>query len=201
MTGIAEQLLGSSRAAILATLLLRPDETVHGRELARLTGISPGTLHRELQALTEMGLLTRREVGRQVFYAADQSFPLFEDLAAIMRKTAGVADVLRAALMPLQDRIRCAFVYGSMASGETSAASDIDIMLLCDADFGAVVRALAPTQATLRREVNPVVMGVAEFNRKRREKSGFIANVLRSPKLWLIGEKNDLPKPAKNRPA
>ena len=67
MTGIAEQLLGSSRAAILATLLLRPDETVHGRELARLTGISPGTLHRELQALTEMGLLTRREVGRQVF--------------------------------------------------------------------------------------------------------------------------------------
>ncbi len=201
MTGIAEQLLGSSRAAILATLLLRPDETVHGRELARLTGISPGTLHRELQALTEMGLLTRREVGRQVFYAADQSFPLFEDLAAIMRKTLGVADVLRAALMPLQDHIRCAFVYGSMASGETSAASDIDIMLLCDADFGAVVRALAPTQATLRREVNPVVMGVAEFARKRREKSSFIASVLRSPKLWLIGEENDLPKPAKNRPA
>ena len=201
MTGIAEQLLGSSRAAILATLLLRPDETVHGRELARLTGISPGTLHRELQALTEMGLLTRREVGRQVFYSADQSFPLFEDLASIMRKTAGVVDVLRAVLVPLQDRIRCAFVYGSMAAGKKSAASDIDIMLICDAEFGAVVRALAPTQATLRREVNPVVMRGAEFNRKRREKSGFIANVLRSPKLWLIGEENDLPKPAKNRPA
>ena len=201
MTGIAEQLLGSSRAAILATLLLRPDETVHGRELARLTGISPGTLHRELQALTEMGLLTRREVGRQVFYSADQSFPLFDDLASIMRKTAGVVDVLRAALIPLQDHIRCAFVYGSMASGETSAASDIDIMLLCNAEFGAVVRALAPAQTTLRREVNPVVMGVAEFNRKRREKSSFIANVLQSPKLWLIGEENDLPKSAKNRPA
>ena len=201
MTGIAEQLLGSSRAAILATLLLRPDETVHGRELARLTGISPGTLHRELQALTEMGLLTRREIGRQVFYSADQSFPLFEDLASIMRKTAGVVDVLRAALMPLQDHIRCAFVYGSMASGETSAASDIDIMLLSNAEFGAVVRALAPAQTTLRREVNPVVMGAAEFNRKRREKSGFIANVLQSPKLWLIGEENDLPKSAKNRPA
>ena len=201
MTGIAEQLLGNSRAAILATLLLRPDETVHGRELARLTGISPGTLHRELQALTEMGLLTRREVGRQVFYSADQSFPLFEDLASIMRKTAGVADVLRAALVPLQDRIRCAFVYGSMAAGKKSAARDIDIMLICDAEFGAVVRALAPTKATLRREVNPVVMRGAEFSRKRRGKSGFIANVLRSPKLWLIGEENDLPKPAKNRPA
>ena len=103
----------------LATRLLRSDETVYGRELARLTGISPGTLHRELQALTEMGLLTRREVGRQVFYSADQSFPLFEDLASIMRKTAGVADVLRAVLMPLHDHTCCAFVYGSMASGET----------------------------------------------------------------------------------
>ena len=180
---------------------LRPDETVHGRELARLTGISPGTLHRELQALTEMGLLTRREVGRQVFYAADRGFPLFEDLASIMRKTAGVADVLRAALMPLRDHIRCAFVYGSVAAGEETAASDIDIMLLGDAEFGAIVRALAPTQTTLRREVNPVVMGVAEFNRNRRGKSSFLVNVLRSPKLWLIGEENDLPKPAKNRPA
>ena len=66
-----------------------------------------------------------------------------------------------------------------------------------DAEFGAIVRALAPTQTTLRREVNPIVMGVAEFNRKRRGKSSFLVNIVRSPKLWLIGEENDLPKPAK----
>lgn len=81
-------MLGNSRAAILAALLLRPDKTIHGRELARLTGISPGTLHRELQALNAMGVLTRRDIGRQVFYAADRGFPLFEELASIMRKTA-----------------------------------------------------------------------------------------------------------------
>ena len=201
MTGIAEQLLGNSRAAILAALLLRPDETIHGRELARLTGISPGTLHRELQALNAMGVLTRRDIGRQVFYAADRGFPLFEELASIMRKTAGIVDVLRAALMPLHGEILCAFVYGSMASGETSAASDIDVMLVGKADFSAVVQALAPAQDTIRREINPVVMNAAEFNRKRREKGGFITNVLTSPKLWLIGNENDLPKPAKNRSA
>lgn len=201
MTRVAEQLLGNSRAAILATLLLRPDEEIHGRELSRITNISPGTLHRELQALAEMGVLTRREVGRQVFYLANRSFPLFDDLASIMRKTAGVVDVLRPLLAPLGSQIRCAFVYGSIASGEAAITSDIDIMILGDADFGAVARALAPAHVQLRREINPVIMGAAEFNRKRKEKSGFVASVLRGPKLWLIGGEDDLPKPAKNRPA
>ena len=60
-------------------------------------------------------------------------------------------DVLRAALMPLHDKILCAFMYGSMASGETSAASDIDVMLVGKADFSAVVQALAPAQGTMAK--------------------------------------------------
>ena len=95
----------------LATRLLRSDETVYGRELARLTGISPGTLHRELQALTEMGLLTRREVGRQFFYSADQSFPLFEDLTSIMRKTAVAARRPHAAARSYPLRL-CVWLHG-----------------------------------------------------------------------------------------
>ncbi|MBL8522452.1 MAG: helix-turn-helix domain-containing protein [Betaproteobacteria bacterium] len=201
MSKLAEQLLGNSRAAILATLLLRPDEEIHGRELARITNISPGTLHRELQTLAEMGVLARREVGRQVFYAANRAFPLFDDLASIMRKTAGVVDVLRPLLGPLGSRIRCAFVYGSIASGESTISSDIDLMIIGDADFSAVVRALSPAQATMRREINPVIMSVTEFNRKRTEKNGFVASVLRGQRLWLIGGEDDLPKPAKNRSA
>ena len=76
----------------------------------------------------------------------------------------------------------------------------IEVMLVGKADFSAVVQTLAPAQDTIRREINPVVMNAAEFNRKRREKGGFITNVLTSPRLWLIGNENDLPKPAKNRP-
>jgi predicted nucleotidyltransferase/biotin operon repressor len=198
---LAHQLLGSSRSAILAALLLHPDESVHGRELARLTGISPGTLHRELQTLTESGVLTRRQTGRQVFYAADRTCPIFDELAGLLRKTTGLADVLRDALAPIADRVEFAFVYGSMASGNATGHSDVDVMVLGDVGFSDVVRALGSTQATLRREVNPTVMKPVEFARKRRARDGFVASVQREPKIWLIGNDDDLAKLGKNRPA
>jgi predicted nucleotidyltransferase/biotin operon repressor len=201
MKTLAHQLLGSSRSAILAALLLHPDESVHGRELARLTGISPGTLHRELQTLTKSGVLTRRQTGRQVFYAADRSCPIFDELAGLLRKTTGLADVLRDALAPIADRVEFAFVYGSMASGNATGHSDVDVMVLGDVGFSDVVRALGSTQATLRREVNPTVMKPVEFARKRRARDGFVASVHREPKIWLIGNDDDLAKLGKNRPA
>lgn len=199
MTSLAEQLLGSSRAAVLAALLLRPGEALHVRELARITGVSPGTLHRELRALTGLGLLQRRETGRQVYYTADRSSPVFEELAGILRKTAGLADVLRGALAPLAAQVRLAFVYGSMAAGGAKPHSDVDVMVLGDATFADVVRAVHPAQAALGREVNPTVMKPAEFTRKLRAGDGFAASVLRQPKIWLIGSDNDLAELGKNR--
>jgi DNA-binding transcriptional ArsR family regulator len=200
MTSLAEKLLGGSRTAVLATLMLRPDEAMHVRELARLTGVSAGTLHRELRALSELGLLVRRETGRQVFYSADRTSPIFEELAGVLRKTAGLADVLRSALGPIVDRLRVAFVYGSMAAGEAMPHSDVDVMVLGDATFADVARALHPAQAALGREINPTVMKPAEFARRRHTGDGFVVTVMRQPKIWLLGNNNDLAKLDQDRP-
>lgn len=78
-------LLGSTRTAVLRTLLLKPGAALHVRELARVTGASPGSLHRDLRMLTELGLLLREEVGRQVHYRANPACPAFEALAGLLR--------------------------------------------------------------------------------------------------------------------
>lgn len=196
---LATELLGTSRTAILSTLLLRPEDALHVREIARVTGISPGTLHRELRALAELGLLLRRETGRQVFYSANRNAAVFKDLAGLLRKTAGLGEVLKAALAPLVDRIRLAFVYGSIASGSARAHSDVDLMLLGSLTFAEVVKTLHPTQATIGREINSTVMSVAEFNRRRRERDGFVMSVSKAPKIWLFGDDDDFAKLSKDR--
>src|SRR5947199_4461881 len=166
MSSIAQHLLGQTRSAVLSTLLLHPEDSLHVRELARLTGASAGSLHRELRALSELGLLLRQEVGRQVHYRANPASPVFEELAGLLRKTAGVADVLRDALAPLADKVTFAFVYGSMAAGTQRPGSDVDLMVLGRAGFADLARALAGAQAALRREVNPTVATPREFKQK-----------------------------------
>lgn len=201
MKTLAHHLLGQTRSAVLGTLLLRPEASLHVRELARITGTSPGSLHRELAALTALGLLKREEIGRQVHYCADRDSQVYPELAGLLRKTAGLADVLRAALAPLVDSIALAFVYGSMASGTARSGSDVDVMVLGDASFTALVTALHPTQELLAREVNVTPMRPTDFADKLHAGDGFATDVMQREKIWLIGTEHDLAKLVEDRAA
>jgi predicted nucleotidyltransferase len=192
MSALTSHLLGNTRTAVLGALLLRPDDRLHVRELARVTGISAGTLHRELTALAALEVLTRRVEGRQVYYAANRANPVFEELAGLLRKTAGLVDVLRDALISYRERITAAFMYGSLAAGTETSRSDVDLMIIGDVGFAEAVRALAPAESILRREVNPTVMKRADFLRKRKARDAFIATVWKAPKLWVIGDAGEL---------
>jgi len=187
-------LFSEYRRRVLGLLLLNPDTTYHVRELARLTGTSAGTLHKELTKLTQGGLLRREEVGNQVRYRANRDCPIFDELASILRKTSGLVDVLASALSSVEKNIALAFVFGSVARGEQQSNSDVDVMLVGSLGFVDAVQALHPAQATLRREINPVVYSVDEFRRRAASDDSFVREVLARPKLFVVGNENELGK-------
>ena len=192
---------GAYRRQVLASLLLHPDESFHLRELARMTNTQPGTLRRELAQLAEAGVLSQERIANLVRYRANADCPIYDELRGILKKTAGVVDVLRDSLAPLADKIAVAFVYGSVASGAERRTSDIDVMVVGTVSFEEVVRVLHRSQKSLRREINPNIYGPAEFRKKMKEKGSFLARILKEPKLFVIGKENDIRKLGQNRKA
>lgn len=189
---LAALFFGAYRRQVLSLLLLHPDESFHLREIARLTNTQPGTLRRELAQLAGAGVVQSRKLGNQAHYSANPACPVYDELRGILRKTTGIAEILRQALTPLRDKISAAFVYGSVASGTEHRTSDLDVMVVGTAALEDVVAALYPCQEILRREINPSVYARAEFRRKAREKGAFIARVLAGPKLFLLGGADEL---------
>lgn len=94
------------RRQALAVLFLRPDEQFQVRQLERMTGVSAGSLHRELKAMAESGLLLRENIGNQVFYRANTECSIYEELASIFRRTIGLTSLLKDALSDLGDKIK-----------------------------------------------------------------------------------------------
>ena len=195
-----ELMFGAYRRQLLATLLLRPDEKYHLRELGRMTGIPAGSIHRELKVLAESGLLLREHSGNQVFYQANQACPIYSELAAIFRKTTGLAMLLHNALQELDAKIELAFVFGSMASGQQDSMSDVDVLVLGNLKLVEVVKALAPVQATLGREINPVVMPVDKFIAQLDKQERFVMRLFDEPKVFVKGDEGEFAKLAENRP-
>ena len=91
---LANLLFGAYRHRVLSLLLLRPGDSFHVRMIARLTGIPAGSLHRELRLLAQAGLLRAERIGNQIHYSADEASLVFDELAAVLEKTAGAPPTL-----------------------------------------------------------------------------------------------------------
>jgi len=137
---LGDVLFDKARGAILALLYGQPDKQFYYRQITReISHASPGTLQRELDTLSQLGLIERFVAGSQVFYKANLKNPVYPELRGLVSKTVGVCQMLRSALEPLVDRIAAAFVYGSMARRQEHAESDIDLMVIGQVSLEEVV--------------------------------------------------------------
>jgi predicted nucleotidyltransferase len=189
-------LLGDYHLRLLSLLLLRPSEDFHLREIERRTGVPFGPARRELERFVAAGLVTRRPVGNQVRYQADRKCLVFDELASMLRKTTGLAHVLRDALAPLAGRISAAFIFGSAAEGKEGPFSDIDLMIVGDVAFDEAVDATAGAESQLGRPVNPVIYRLADFRAKLAADKGFVQRVMGGPRIDLMGSLDEPGKPA-----
>lgn len=180
------------RKKVLALLLAKPDQQWYLRDIERRTGLAIGTVRRELIGLANVGIITKSKDGNRTYYQANTVCPFFHELSGLLRKTAGLVDVLSEALESLAIKIKVAFIYGSMATGSAKSQSDVDLMVIGKCSFGEVVEALMPGQEKLCREVNPSVYPIDEFQKKLEAEHHFLKTILRESKVFLIGNEDEL---------
>lgn len=187
---LSEILSSKSRAAILRLLFDGSQRELHVRELQRRSGFSVRTVRDELERLLKLDLIQRREDSNRVYYRAKVEHPLYSELVSIVIKTAGLADILRDALVG-QD-ISIAFVFGSVASGEELATSDVDLMIIGDISLRESAGMLRGANDRIGREVNPFVISASEFRDRLRAADDFVGRVMAGPKIFIIGTQDDL---------
>ena len=193
MTSTADALFPAARQRVLAVLFGSPDRSFYANELIALARSGTGAVQRELASLLAAGLVTVRDQGNQKHYQANAASPVFAELRGLVLKTVGLADVLRAALAPLAGQITMAFVYGSVARREDTAASDVDVLIVSDAlGYAEVFGALESAAQTLGRAINPTLYTRAELALRRAQDNVFVTRVLDQPRIWLMGDEEAL---------
>ena len=191
---LSSVLFNKTRRGLLALLYGRTDESFYVNQIMQSLGSGSGAVQRELRLMTESGIVLRTRTGNMVYYQANAKCPIFNELKNIVRKTFGVADIIRESLATASDKIRVAFIFGSVAGSTDNRASDIDIMIIGDITFDEVSSAVSQAEETIQREINPVVYPVAEFRRKIKDNQHFLKTVLEDEKIFIIGDDGELTK-------
>ena len=188
--GLLHRLFPQVRAEVLRLLFASAERELHVRDLARQSGLSVKTVQNELAMLLKAQLLLSRRDGNRRYYRANPAHPLFPDLRQLVLKTAGLRDVLAAALQHLPG-IAVALVFGSLANGTAGAASDIDLLVIGDTGLRALAPRLRPVAEQLGREINPVTMTATEFARGRSS-NPLLVDLLAKEKLFVKGSADEL---------
>jgi len=123
-----------------------------------------------------------------VYYIAGRMHPAFEDFL----KTVALGEALRQALAPLAEKGKLAFILGPLAQGRETPQSDIDLFLIGELSLREKTRVLGSIRPEPGRELNQVVYPTEEFKEKARENHHFITEVISGPKIWLIGNEDEL---------
>jgi predicted nucleotidyltransferase len=161
-------------------------------ELAKHLRVPPSSVQHELRLFASVGILTRKVDGNRVYYQADQSSSVFRALAEVLRKTSGLADVVRDALKPLAVKLEVAFIYGSVVAGEERASSDVDLMIIGRAPLSEIAGVLRAAEDEVGRNINPTVYTAQEFLKKTKAGHHFLTSVLEKELLFVYGTADDL---------
>jgi predicted nucleotidyltransferase len=102
--------------------------------LARLAGLSPQGARLVLDTLAQQRLVKVHGTGRAQLYALDDSHPFADAIATLFQEEhlrwERLLTVLREMLAKRGAAVRAAWLYGSVARGEDTPRSDVDIALL-----------------------------------------------------------------------
>jgi predicted nucleotidyltransferase len=187
-TSLSDALFTQTQQRVLRILFGNPARSFLATEVIRQAAAGRGGVQRELARLVESGLVTLTPIGNQKHYRANPDSPVFEELCAIVMKTSGLAEPLRAALAPLAKRIQLALIYGSVARGEEHARSDVDLLVVADdLPLEKLFARLAPVERKLGRKINPTLYTSEEYQRRRKARNAFLEKILARDHLTLIG--------------
>jgi predicted nucleotidyltransferase len=179
------------RQGLLALFFTNPSKKYYLREIQRILGYSAGSIRRELLKFQKDNLFNTQKEGNLLYYALNMEHPLFKELKAIVAKTVGIEGSLRNALSSVE-KIKIAFIYGSFAAKREKGTSDIDLMIIGNPDTSQLNEKIATLEKRLNREINPTVYSLAEYKARKSAKSGFVMDLLKNPKIMVIGKEDDL---------
>lgn len=185
-------LIPSGRKKILQVFLNDPFKEIHLREIARLSKSSLANVDNSMRLFVKSDVFKRNEMHHSTFFKPnlenDETIKIFELLEldrrkAFYAKNKNIARLLKKyadTIVELSNkRIQLVVLFGSVARGEWTKGSDIDILAVVPDKENDIIDILnkAKTDASPLLEIQPVSTTTRKFIDGYKSKTEFYDNL------------------------
>lgn len=183
---LVDPFMTPNQQRVLAAILLNPDRAYSLSDLIRVSGGGHGGTQIFLKKLHKTGIVVDERLGNQRRFRANTRFPIFSELRGMCIKSFGVAERVEQMLRPYSAKISLAFIFGSVAKGTDNGGSDIDLLVVGDADLVKLTNAAEALSRDLGREVQVNLYSEADWLRAL-DKDSIVKSIAAGPKVMVMG--------------
>jgi predicted nucleotidyltransferase len=177
-------LRSKARQRVLAYYFANPTARLHLRDLAKRLDIDAANLSKELRRLEAEGLFRSEVSGRQKYFQLNREYPLLAEIRSIVSKTIGAPSLIAQSLKKIEG-IEEAYLYGSFASNQQDAVSDIDVLVIGAPRSEVLAEAMGKIERQLGRDVSYTVLTRKEVDSRRARNDAFLDNVWHNKRISL----------------
>jgi len=175
-----------ARGAVLA-VLLRTDAPLTGRQIHALLSDehSLWSVQESLKALAQLGLVRSRTVGRAGVHTINEDHAAISSLRALVDPIAALKEVIEQTVDP---SVQTVLLFGSIARGEATANSDIDLAVIADAKWSGQDKLEDTIRARLGNNCDVLAFTSAEFSQLAKDGEPVVSDILRHG-IAVLGRK------------
>lgn len=176
-----------ARGAVLAALL-RTGTPLSGRQIHGLVGDdhSLWTVQQALTALTRLGVVETQMVGRAGQHTINEDHVSVRALRTLLDPIAALGDVVTDAIQVARDEVSGVILFGSIARGEATSESDIDLAVIASSGWDQCSELEDAVRTRLGNDCDVLVFTASEFARSAANGEPVVLDILRDG-VALIG--------------
>lgn len=183
-----EKILSSkSKVKILRALTKNPQREFCLEDIVKETSSSFGTIHPSIKDLVSSRIVLIRKIGKTKIYKINERSPLYYELRKLlMKERTMLLDIAKEFISETgKKNIRAIIVFGSVARGDITTESDIDILLVGET-HKIKKRVNKLIQEFLKKydvEIVPTYLTPKQLKERREKFDKFVTNVIKEGRI------------------
>ena len=162
---------------LLRLFLQNPNQNFYTKEIARKTGLGSGTVNNFLKNIHKDNILTKEIVGNVHLYRLNNELELVKQFKKVNTLIELEKVKLTKQFQKTDNTIISLILYGSYATGENFAKSDIDLLLLVH-EKKPFTRHIQQLEKQLKKEISLQILTLPEWNKLKEKDKIFYESIL-----------------------
>jgi DNA-binding transcriptional ArsR family regulator len=184
-------MISKVRVKMLELFFRNPNELYYVRQITRLIDEEINAVRRELERMTETGMLKSEKRGNRLYYYLNHQYDYYPELLRLISKSFGLGKAIKKARQDL-GKLRYVMFSGKFAQRKNRGVNEVDILIVGTIKSKELEPLLKAEEKLRGHEINYTIMTEEEFEFRKTRRDPFLQEILTGGRVMIIGDEDAL---------